>query len=84
MWLNTTSMITSNPASCSARTIMITSSRTASAPCSCAVRAIDDRDVTKHDADPSHPHVPWSKTVIYELHVKGRNDVTEVTACPPL
>ena len=33
--------------------------------------AIDDRDVTKHDADPSHPHVPWSKTVIYELHVKG-------------
>ncbi|MDE5640903.1 MAG: glycogen debranching enzyme GlgX, partial [Bifidobacterium castoris] len=33
--------------------------------------AIDDRDVTKHDADPSHPHVPWSRTVIYELHVKG-------------
>lgn len=33
--------------------------------------AIDDRDSTKHDADPSHPHVPWSKTVIYELHVKG-------------
>lgn len=33
--------------------------------------AIDDRDSTKHDADPSHPHVPWSKTVLYELHVKG-------------
>lgn len=33
--------------------------------------AIDDRDVTKHDGDPDHPHVPWSKTVIYELHVKG-------------
>ena len=33
--------------------------------------AIDDRDKTKHDADPSHPHVPWSKTVLYELHVKG-------------
>ena len=33
--------------------------------------AIDDRDETKHDADPSHPHVPWSKTVLYELHVKG-------------
>lgn len=33
--------------------------------------AIDDRDTTKHDADPSHPHVPWSRTVIYELHVKG-------------
>lgn len=33
--------------------------------------AIDDRDLAKHDADPSHPHVPWSKTVIYELHVKG-------------
>lgn len=33
--------------------------------------AIDDRDVTKHDADPSHPHMPWSRTVIYELHVKG-------------
>lgn len=33
--------------------------------------AIDDRDETKHDADPSHPHVPWSKTVLYELHVRG-------------
>ena len=33
--------------------------------------AIDDRDKTKHDADPDHPHIPWSKTVIYELHVKG-------------
>lgn len=33
--------------------------------------AIDDRDVTKHDADPSHPHMPWSRTVICELHVKG-------------
>ena len=33
--------------------------------------AIDDRDETKHDADTSHPHVPWSKTVLYELHVKG-------------
>ena len=33
--------------------------------------AIDDRDKTKHDADPSHPHVPWSKTVLYELHVRG-------------
>ncbi|NMN00295.1 glycogen debranching protein [Bifidobacterium sp. DSM 109958] len=33
--------------------------------------AIDDRDETKHDADPTHPHVPWSKTVLYELHVKG-------------
>ena len=33
--------------------------------------AIDDRDKTKPDADPSHPHVPWSKTVLYELHVKG-------------
>ncbi|MBM6700113.1 glycogen debranching protein GlgX [Bifidobacterium pullorum subsp. saeculare] len=33
--------------------------------------AIDDRDTTKHDADPDHPHIPWSKTVIYELHVKG-------------
>lgn len=33
--------------------------------------AIDDRDITKHDGDPDHPHVPWSKTVIYELHVKG-------------
>lgn len=33
--------------------------------------AIDDRDSTKHDNDPSHPHIPWSKTVIYELHVKG-------------
>ncbi|NEG90164.1 glycogen debranching protein GlgX [Bifidobacterium aerophilum] len=33
--------------------------------------AIDDRDVTKHDGDPVHPHVPWSKTVLYELHVKG-------------
>lgn len=33
--------------------------------------AIDDRDKSKHDADPSHPHVPWSKTVLYELHVKG-------------
>lgn len=33
--------------------------------------AIDDRDDSKHDHEPSHPHVPWSKTVIYELHVKG-------------
>ncbi|MCH9275191.1 glycogen debranching protein GlgX [Bifidobacterium amazonense] len=33
--------------------------------------AIDDRDETKHDDDPVHPHVPWSKTVLYELHVKG-------------
>ncbi|EFA22794.1 glycogen debranching enzyme GlgX [Bifidobacterium gallicum DSM 20093 = LMG 11596] len=33
--------------------------------------AIDDRDVTKHDRDPVHPHVQWRKTVIYELHVKG-------------
>ncbi|OZG65893.1 glycogen debranching protein [Bifidobacterium eulemuris] len=33
--------------------------------------AIDDRDSKKHEGDPDHPHVPWSKTVIYELHVKG-------------
>lgn len=33
--------------------------------------AIDDRDTRKHDGDPEHPHVQWSKTVIYELHVKG-------------
>lgn len=33
--------------------------------------AIDDRDARKHDGDPEHPHVQWSKTVIYELHVKG-------------
>lgn len=33
--------------------------------------AIDDRDVHKHEGDPEHPHVPWRKTVIYELHVKG-------------
>jgi glycogen operon protein len=33
--------------------------------------AIDDRDTFKHVGDPTHPHVPWSKTVIYELHVKG-------------
>jgi glycogen operon protein len=33
--------------------------------------AIDDRDTSKHVGDPTHPHVPWSKTVIYELHVKG-------------
>ena len=33
--------------------------------------AIDDRDERKHDDDPVHPHIPWSKTVIYELHVKG-------------
>lgn len=33
--------------------------------------AIDDRDITKHDHEPNHPHIPWSKTVIYELHVKG-------------
>ena len=39
--------------------------------------AIDDRDVTKHDADPTHPHIPWSKTVIYELHVRG------FTKCAP-
>ena len=32
---------------------------------------IDDRDKHKHEGDPKHPHVPWSKTVIYELHVKG-------------
>ncbi|NEH10951.1 glycogen debranching protein GlgX [Bifidobacterium saimiriisciurei] len=32
---------------------------------------IDDRDVHKHEGDPQHPHIPWSKTVIYELHVKG-------------
>ncbi len=39
---------------------------------SCPVSvAIDDRDTRKHDGDPSHPHVPWSKTVVYELHVKG-------------
>ena len=25
--------------------------------------AIDDRDKNKHDGEPSHPHVPWSKTV---------------------
>ena len=33
--------------------------------------AIDDRDESKHEGEPGHPHVPWSKTVIYELHVKG-------------
>ncbi|KAB7789346.1 glycogen debranching protein [Bifidobacterium cebidarum] len=33
--------------------------------------AIDDRDVHKHEGDPDHPHVPWRKTVIYEMHVKG-------------
>ncbi|MCH4209019.1 glycogen debranching protein GlgX [Bifidobacterium sp.] len=33
--------------------------------------ALDDRDRSRHDADPTHPHIPWSKTVIYELHVKG-------------
>ncbi|NMM94642.1 glycogen debranching protein GlgX [Bifidobacterium oedipodis] len=33
--------------------------------------AIDDRDVHKHEGDPQHPHVPWRKTVVYELHVKG-------------
>ena len=33
--------------------------------------AIDDRDATKHEGDPDHPHIPWRKTVIYELHVKG-------------
>ena len=33
--------------------------------------AVDDRDSAKHDGDPDHPHVPWSKTVIYEMHVKG-------------
>ncbi|WP_414631837.1 glycogen debranching protein GlgX [Bifidobacterium sp. UBA4282] len=33
--------------------------------------AIDDRDESKHEGEPDHPHVPWSKTVIYELHVKG-------------
>ena len=32
---------------------------------------IDDRDTTKHDADPEHPHIPWASTLIYELHVKG-------------
>lgn len=29
--------------------------------------AIDDRAIDKHVGEPSHPHVPWSKTVIYEL-----------------
>ena len=33
--------------------------------------AIDDRDANKHEGEPSHPHVACSKTVIYELHVKG-------------
>ena len=33
--------------------------------------AIDDRATDKHAGEPSHPHVPWSKTIIYELHVKG-------------
>ena len=33
--------------------------------------AIDDRDIHKHEGDPGHPHIPWRKTVIYELHVKG-------------
>ena len=33
--------------------------------------AIDDRATTKFDSESVHPHVPWSKTVIYELHVKG-------------
>ena len=33
--------------------------------------AIDDRDIHKHEGDPGHPHVPWRKTVIYEMHVKG-------------
>ncbi len=33
--------------------------------------AIDDRDANKHEGEPSHPHVAWSKTIIYELHVKG-------------
>ena len=33
--------------------------------------AIDDRATTKLDSESVHPHVPWSKTVIYELHVKG-------------
>ena len=33
--------------------------------------AIDDRATTKFDSESMHPHVPWSKTVIYELHVKG-------------
>ena len=33
--------------------------------------AIDDRDTHKHEGDPQHPHVPWRKTVIYEMHVKG-------------
>ncbi|NEG69663.1 glycogen debranching protein GlgX [Bifidobacterium sp. BRDM6] len=33
--------------------------------------AVDDRDKAKHAGDPVHPHVPWSKTVIYEVHVKG-------------
>lgn len=32
---------------------------------------IDDRDSRKHDGDPQHPHVAWSKTIIYELHVRG-------------
>lgn len=33
--------------------------------------AIDDRATDKHAGEPSHPHVAWSKTIIYELHVKG-------------
>ena len=33
--------------------------------------AINDRDANKHEGEPSHPHVAWSKTVIYELHVQG-------------
>ncbi|MCI1901313.1 MAG: glycogen debranching protein GlgX [Bifidobacteriaceae bacterium] len=32
---------------------------------------IDDSDTAKHAADPEHPHIPWSSTVLYELHVKG-------------
>lgn len=32
---------------------------------------IDDRDEHKHAGDPEHPHVPWSTTILYELHVKG-------------
>lgn len=32
---------------------------------------IDDRDLHKHDADVHHPHIPWARTIIYELHVKG-------------
>lgn len=39
-----------------------------SVPCSVV---IDDRDEHKHDADAAHPHIPWARTILYELHVKG-------------